>query len=146
VRARPPVRPSTLAAASACGLALAGVAGCGAGGDPAAVVHQPTETATTWSDPSAPAGEPDPRALEGFACGSAGGVWSATGTLTHRGREPADYVVTVLVSGAEAVTAGARRLRVRGLDPGESVPLRLPRLPAPAASRGLTCQVQVLRR
>ncbi len=136
-----------LARLVAAGLAVTAAAGCAGGGEPTTAVDDPTATETTWSDPSAPAGTPDPDALSGFACGSdRTGTWSATGTLTNRDRTRVGYVVTVLVAGDDAATAHARRERISGLGAGESVQLRLARLPAPAPSDDLTCQVQVVRR
>jgi len=122
-------------------------AGCAGGGEPTAAVDDPTATETTWSDPSGPAGTIDPDALSGFACGAdRSGTWSATGTLTNRGRTRDGFVVTVLVAGDDTATAQGKRERISGLGAGEFVELRLARLPAPAPSDDLTCQVQVLRR
>ncbi len=103
-----------------------------------------TPTATT-DEPDGPAGEADPAALSGFVCApDDDGTWAASGTLTNSGADDADYVLTVLVAGPTSTTAQAKRQRVT-LAGGESLPVELTSLPAPAEGE-LSCQAQVVRR
>jgi hypothetical protein len=104
-----------------------------------------TPPPTAVVDPGLPPGRLDPGALSGFACGPDGsGVWTATGTLTNTGSDPADYVVTVVVAGPDSTAVRAKR-QVVGLRSGASEPLAIDTLPLPAEGE-LSCQAQVLRR
>ena len=104
-----------------------------------------TPPTTPFVDPGLPPGRLDPAALSGFACGpDESGVWTATGTLTNTGADPADYVVTVVVAGPDS-TAGRAKRQVVGLRSGASEPLAIDTLPLPTEGE-LSCQAQVLRR
>ena len=127
--------------------AVSSVAGCGppssTSATDSATTTSPTPTATV--DPYLPAGELEPDALAGFACGpDTSGAWTATGTLVNSGQDPADYVVTVVVSGPDSTATQAKR-QVVGLRSGASAEVEISTLPVPTEGE-LSCQAQVIRR
>jgi len=125
--------------------AVATVAGCGPPSSTSTDSPTTSPTPTATVDAYLPAGELDPDALAGFACGlDASGGWTATGTLVNSGEDPADYVVTVVVAGPDSTATQAKR-QVVGLRSGASEPVEISTLPVPVEGE-LSCQAQVVRR
>ena len=122
-------------------------AGCG--GDDAELPTPADPTTTTQSPSTAPptlAGGFDASAdLSRFACApDPSGVWNASGVLTPSATGPADYSVTVIVSGPQESAASGRRRIFENLVPAEPVRFRILRVP-PQGDGDLSCQVRVLR-
>ena len=124
------------------------LASCGAGDRSAEQGSAGVDSARlpTLAEPAVvlPAGSTaDPDAMSDFRCvAGADGRWSAAGTLTNTTAARASFLVTVAVAAPDDAVAGARQQRVDGLAAGDSVAVRLSRLPAPAEA---DCQLQVLR-
>lgn len=128
------------------------LASCGGGDSPT----EQAEQGSAGTDAARPAAlsEPavvlpegstaDPGAMSDFTCAvAADGRWSAAGTLTNTTPTRASFLVTVTVAAPDAAVAGGRQQRVDGLAAGDSVDMRLSRLPAPGGDAH--CQLQVLR-
>jgi hypothetical protein len=122
-------------------------AGCG--GDDAELPTPADPTTTTQSPstapPTLPGGVDASADLSRFACApDASGAWNASGVLTPSATGPADYSVTVIVSGPQESAASGRRRIFEDLVPAEPVRFRILRVP-PQGDGDLSCQVRVLR-
>jgi hypothetical protein len=129
------------------GALLGVVAACG--GDDAELPTPADPTTTTQSPSTAPptfAGGVDASAdLSRFACApDATGAWNASGVLTSSAAGPADYSVTVIVSGPQEPAAPGRRRIFADLVPAQPVRFRIRQVP-PQGAGDLSCQVRVLR-
>lgn len=123
------------------------VAACG--GDDAELPTPADPTTTTQSPSTAPptlAGGVDASAdLSRFVCApDATGAWNAYGVLTSSAPGPADYSVTVIVSGPQESAAPGRRRILADLLPAQPVRFRIRQVP-PLGAGDLSCQVRVLR-